>query len=460
MKLPLLLALTASVFAAEKSACICETNTTGTICLDRKNVVTPLPQFVPANSTVIVRVVNKSPFEKVTFKSEVVELDNTSEAAFGKLFALLGKIVLATPAPGFSILSVDSPKPPPPPPLKDPELNALVNLIESQHSSHQTDIQILKSQFKKAKENLRSLRDGTIEKDCNPATFEPSLEAGIKVVEDVLKLPLLSSGSSSLLVDRLTEIIRKNSVVSLQLSSADLTRINTILENQSTIDTDMGQLSSIHKTLSDVGDVLANVKATKATWFAAEEKYSAENRRKATIEISTKPYDGADGEKLATVVINWLNSPRFSLSLGFTISSVAKREFQTETVRDPSKPLTDPSAFSYRINETITRPIIFPASLIHIKIGDWSRGTKGFAVTGGAGVDPSGDSPTGELLFGVSFRLGNVFISPLAHLARRDQLADNYKVLEATPDPGSFKPPTVTRWKPGFTIALTYRLPL
>lgn len=447
-----------TLFAAPEAPCEDSKKSATLVVIDRTQPVTPLALKVAPCEQVIVQVHKKSPFEKISFTTRYAETPDEQAASIEKLFRLLSKFALSVPLtpsaipipPGFEIHSVQP---------------AQIPLMIALEQEQQRLDKILKGHENEVSKSLTALnlflRDTHGEKG-DADNFKAALDMRLKDADALGKIELPSGAGSRLLHSKIFDPTGPLPA-GPQGDKRSLGEVLDILDGrQKQLEARLADLEEARKLAKSLAAMFKSLQSEeqKKKWFVAEEPFKQPANRRASIEITAISLRSGEKEKLTALDITWAPEPKFYLSLGLAMSWVAKQEFANETLRDPAILLTDTvrNPFTYRIGGTQTKPLILPMTLIHIPIKDRRGSRYGFAFTGGAGVNLAGDSPTGELALGGSLRIGNAFVSPLLHFGRQRRLADGFNLHEPTPE--KFVPPTVTGWKPGFALAITYRLPL
>ena len=427
------------------------------ICLDRKQMIAPLETKFAPNEEVKIVVKRKSPFEKITFKAEFSQVESPN--SFEKLFQAISTLLLGVPLVEKSTMGAEifDARIESIPPGARSSLTEDLKTLRTLQQTLQHDLKSVVAEYRaegKEQADFRSCKNACASSD----TFRANLEKRIAAAKGLAEKLLPTLFAAELLVDRIEFYVRSGRSV----TTAELQLIDDLLANQKALRKLVETAEKAQLAFKNVQELLTDIEADSAHWFEQSETFAAPKNHKATIEISAYPLDGSekDAVKLTTVPLLWQAAPRYSVSLGIAVSSVAKDEYFNETVRDPNVPSLVPAdtskALSYRINRHRTRPVVFPVSLIHVHI-PYQR-LRWFSLAAGGGVNPAGDTATGELLFGGSIQWGKFFISPLLHLGRQQRLGDNFKLLEATP--ADFTPPSSPHWKPGVAVAITYRLPI
>jgi len=419
------------------------------VCIDTKRPVTPLNKAMFPGEALHIEVIGKTPWQKVTVDQKVSEVEDESKKLAETLFRFLAKVGLALPP--FTMMNL---QPPPQQAIPEP---------------YQSAFQILNQELGKVDDELLPVmsamdRDGRELKEflSKPAgdlnAFETTLDELIKKSRTNAEEIKQDLSKETALLDVVRSMIRNENFYRLQ-SDVQQRILNeyylpAVERHQSHV-TLLAEVREGVKSFAAASKMLGLVKGDKANWLVHKEDIRAAKNQKVDIEVSYVDVRKADAKavKLAAFNATWRSQSRITASLGLAVSFLAKEDFSLKTIRG-SGPITDAS-LTYQITSSTARPVLFPVSLIHFRPYGPSRRSAGFTLTGGAGVDVSGSSPTGELVAGASLRLGSVYISPLVHFGRRKSLAEGYTRGESAPK--GFTVPTVDKWGKQFAIAITYR---
>lgn len=415
------------------------------LCIDALLPVAPLPLTLNPAEKLTVKVINKTPWEKVTFDAKYEVIEDQSKKQLEALFRFIAKVTLAGVAPA-GVLATDCPEP----------FKSALDVLAAEQSTVGASLKIRSAAAKTAGEAVKQILRETPETSSG---FESKLDETIKLVASYPKPPIDLTSSAALLA-RIQALALTDAF--FRLPPGEQQRINRILRahltEQATLENGAADVADAESGFLAAARLFAVVKKDKPNWFIVEQSFAQPNLRKASVEISLTDRSNPDSKpnKLATFTVTWQAESPLSMSLGLGISTLARRKFGVDALR-AAQPLTTPNVFSYQIAEVVTRPVLLPLALVHYAIGKKSRRDWGFTFTTGAGVDLSGDSPTGEFVVGASVRYRSIYLTPLLHLGRRESLAPGYIIGEVAPE--KFSPPTRSQWQRGFAFAITYKLP-
>jgi hypothetical protein len=159
------------------------------------------------------------------------------------------------------------------------------------------------------------------------------------------------------------------------------------------------------------------------------------------------------------------------LSSGILLSSLPNRSYTISQLVINGAPVADPTnpgKYLTFINESVTHPTIsFPEVLGSWRVGalsnrSWENRCPNhcaFLVSGGIGLNLSQTQKTADFSTGLSFQIGGVLFTPLAHFSRESLLIDGLypgEILGSNP-PSTLQ--TQNAWRVHYGIALTIVVP-
>jgi hypothetical protein len=498
-----LLGLSAVGFAADLCSLDKKPSKTS-VCVDLKAPVTPLAVELSPNAVLTIKIVNKSPLQDVAFEVKTSAIEDPTGKQFEALFRKLSLLVSVTPMLANAPIGIASVPPARKtkveefcgagaadatpmansavaPAVKDPFRAAFTGLHRAQETfgrnqkSRQNCVDALleedvKSVKTLADHSLETISASTDASDYQKKIADARLSFGVRLNSAIEELKAHAPEKSSALDDVKARWERVNflasSQVYLALPAGDQVAVDSSLAKalhaQNEIETGATALAEDESALVTALKLFKAVqKDTPEKWFELTQTFRAPENRKKSIGITWTDVEPTGTTKRDPIAFDatWKKVSPISMSLGFAFSSLAKTDFGLTAVRDASVLPTDPIVLKYKVSSTTVRPVTFPLALIHYDIPNSLPASRaGFAISGGAGVDVSGSSPTGEFAFGGSGRFRSLYFSGLLHLGRRKKLQSGFNLNDAAP--AGFTPPTQDVWGKGFAFGLTYRLPL
>lgn len=186
-----------------------------------------------------------------------------------------------------------------------------------------------------------------------------------------------------------------------------------------------------------------------------------QNKETEVILVRQDRLAAADSEPSEQTLVTVVCSSPFSISGGFGMSRIAEREFvfvpSTKTVTEDGQTTQKIiNRFGFKNNSSFR---MIPLLLLNTRVHEWND-TVALHVSAGAGVDiKTGEAGTDvEFIAGpsISFKR-SLFVTSGVHFGRVPKLAGGFEVGQEVPE-GIDQPPVEKAWKPGFVIAITYKL--
>ncbi|HEY0377879.1 MAG TPA: hypothetical protein VGC87_13225, partial [Pyrinomonadaceae bacterium] len=186
-----------------------------------------------------------------------------------------------------------------------------------------------------------------------------------------------------------------------------------------------------------------------------------QNKETEVMLVKKDRLAAADSDPVEQSLVTVVCSSPLSISGGFGMSRIAEREFvfvpSTKSVTENGQTTTKViNRFGFKNNSSFR---MIPLLLLNTRIKEWND-TVALHMSAGAGVDIK----TGEAGTDVEFVAGptlsfkrTMFVTAGVHFGRVPKLAGGFEVGQEVPE-GIDQPPIEKAWKPGFVIAVTYKL--
>lgn len=453
-----------------------------TFCLDLKKPVTPLDAEVDAGKQFRIQVFHKTPWQKVTHEEKLSEIEDPAAKELAGIIGFVGKALGTAPLTtkmtnGEFVTEMVRPASRTPETLDaaEPFRSAFGTLALRQAALRQDlgprrdDAGDVKSNLTKLKsagklasaEECKSAKGQSCFDNIKDATTDFAAKLGTwktKIPED--KDPLSTQETAALLAR--AKSLTDSALFAGQspVNQGKIERaLQAAMQAELELEAAVSELTAAEAGYGAARDLAEALVSEKDSWYQQEFVFENPANRKAefTIKALNRASTDKDAKEIVKFNVTWRHKLPISVSLGFALSFLAKDEFDLQSSRVQGLNLTDPNPLKYSIRKTTTRPVAFPLVLFHYNVPALTTSRWGFALTGGAGADVTGSSPTGEFVFGGSLRYGSLYISPLIHSGRRKTLQEGFAV--SNPAPADFKPPVQDVWGHKFAVAITLKIP-
>jgi hypothetical protein len=175
------------------------------------------------------------------------------------------------------------------------------------------------------------------------------------------------------------------------------------------------------------------------------------------ISLPYTDYAQATPAPASTPAFSFTNSslPSLTVSSGLGISTVRNSTYgfepQTNFAVTPS---VTTQVIGYATDSRITPFYVAQLNYSYVH----PEHSIGLHISGGAGVGTSTSGTTGDLFVGNAFSFFHraIFVTPSAHFTQRQELMSGYAVGD--PQGSLTSVPTITNWKTGFAITITFPL--
>jgi hypothetical protein len=418
------------------------------VTIDRLHPVSPGTIRVWNGTEVIVRVVNKSPFDTCRFVQKDDPLISTRDDQLALSLLDLHKAGILLPGVDVSVGdSSTAPSAPESAPIETNLDTALNELIATEERLHRfLNTQYVGSRYstvglfipRKAPLSDNDFRDRNL--------FDTEATATVGQARASLAVASRASISAGNRLEQLNRLIDGK-----PLGQASLNENDKHLSSQVAL---VKRLFAIYQVIENaqqvVAEVLSNIESTRQPEFETSISLPGEDstttsgilecREKRTLKQTFGPVP-------LTVVFR--DVPWLVTTVGLAFPNIPSRDFRVQAA---------PQSVGqnlFVITDRTSRPQVLPFVFLNAKIREFKFGGKQYAINVGPGV---GVSSQGQPQFAVvpSASVGRLYAGLGMHIARSTKLINGYHVGDIVQQ--SFSPPTSPTWEVGFNLSVSYRI--
>ncbi len=441
------------------------------------------PLHVPNESTVIIRITQKSPFDDCTL-AEVKLAEIKEQDPIATILQLLTKAATGASLPSSAVEMSQNIK-------NQKNTGRALTKAEELHEDMLDFESILKSEITDTSNIIESEEPGSLRalaksidemflapprtKDqyqLKIPSIEPELSTAVSKPDPSLAAEQLRSG---ILQDQLKQII----TVGPTPNSND---VKTIPSDEELLNTIVGQLSALRENYDSIAAVkvqfrllLTFLKQTDSSLNSGSDPFSKDlpmlpNRQQtATTSITCSNTITKKASSLAIpVTVMYEGSPRLSVSVGPLLSTIAKQKLGTIAVSTGVDSTGKPTfASDFAVVDHAPAQVV-PFAFLSYRLLNLEQSANPakaprytLNASTGVGVNPNSGSNEIEFFFGVGFGIKKLMVQVGDHVGRfQEGFTGGFNIGDTVPPSFPSALPLRKVYKNGFGIALSYKLPL